>query len=139
MVVLSISHLPLFQKKNWAGVPLRKMGLKFFWLSISQNTLFDQFSEKKNCVGSPLGKWNSNFFKRQKNKLKQPLIDNAKIKVKMARKCIKSSVNGVNQHFRLILTWFMAIFEWQGKMLMFQSKAQTMNLIKNILTFYGYP
>ena len=139
MVVLSISHLPLFQKKNWAGVPLRKMGLKFFWLSISQNTLFDQFSEKKICVGSPLGKWNSNFFKRQKNKQKQPLIENAKNKVKMARKCIKSSVNGVNQHFRLILTWFMAIFEWQGKMLMFQSKAKTMNLTENILTFYDYP
>jgi hypothetical protein len=33
----------------------------------------------------------------------------------------------------------MAIFEWQGKMLMFQSKAKTMNLTENILTFYDYP
>ena len=49
MVVLSISHLPLFQKKNWAGVPLRKMGLKFFWLSVllseiifSNNNMIEQ-------------------------------------------------------------------------------------------------
>ena len=47
-------RLPHEKKIVWDGGASSKIaGLG---ISISQNTLFDQFSEKKICVGSPLGK-----------------------------------------------------------------------------------